>query len=89
MFNVNLSLFKGLYYFVLDTNPIESLVSQHSSRSHLSLARRENSGAGSSRPIEEEKFMLFLKDDVRPFVLALLHTRSFKVHLSHFLLTRE
>jgi hypothetical protein len=73
LFNVNLSLFKGLFYFVLDTHTGDL------------MGRRELSGGGglgSSRyPVQEERFMLFLKDDVRPFVLALLHTRSFKVPL--------
>lgn len=71
MFNVNLSLFKGLFYFVSD-NQADQLASR--------LGQRRDNPAGSVRhPIDEERFMRFLKDDVRPFVLCLLHTRSFKV----------
>lgn len=72
---MNVSLFKGLQYFVHDTQ-IKQLINRTESRSNLH--RRGDSGSG-KYPIEEEKFLLFLKDDVRPFVLSLLHTRSFKV----------
>lgn len=75
LFNLNVSLFKGLQYFVHDTQ-VKQLISRAESRSNLH--RRGDSGS-TKYPIEEENFLLFLKDDVRPFILYLLHTRSFKV----------
>ena len=77
-FNINISLFKGLQYFVHEAQ-VHQLISRMESRQVLH--RRGDSAGSGKYPFEEENFLLFLKDDVRPFVLYLLHTRSFKVFL--------
>lgn len=74
------SLFKGMECFLRVSSTGDISVS-----GGVSIASNSSGGSVAEKhlSIEEDNFIAFLKDDVRPFMYYLLHTRAFKVLLGY------